>query len=273
MYWRPIPELYPPYLRRRIARGRGVRDGPSYVPWLKVRDVPSRGTSSVVSGIVVNRTHHLLSELEATYFYLVERRPETIDILEQWPVLDIDETLKIARRHGVRHPFKGPYPEPFTIDLLIAERSPTGTLYRAASIKSPGDAVDPDIRRRLAVEHAWCEAHGIPWTLVDTSRFDKVLLANLRSLRGWHRHRFATAPGMATMFAHTFLHRYETNVLLSELITRTAKSLRLDMVTAQDLFRYCGWTDRIAVSLRHEIALDRPLILRRAPTPCLASIP
>src|SRR5579859_517756 len=153
MHWKPKPELYPPYLRRRIARGRGVREGTSYVPWLKVRDVPSKGTSSVVSGIVVDRTHHLLSALEATYFYLIERRPQTVDILEQWPILDIDGTLKLTQLRGVRHPFKGPYPEPFTIDLLIAERTATGLHYRAASIKSPEDANDSDVRRRLAVEH------------------------------------------------------------------------------------------------------------------------
>ncbi|MFC5742892.1 TnsA endonuclease N-terminal domain-containing protein [Dyella tabacisoli] len=216
-----------------------------------------------MKGIVVDRTHHLLSELEATYFYLIERRAQTVDILEQWPILDIDGTMQLSRQWGVRHPFKGPYPEPFTVDLLIAEQTTAGPRFRAASIKTPDDANNPAIRQRLAIEHAWCKARGIPWTLVDTRQFNRVLLANLRFLRGWYRHRFTPSAGRATQFAHAFSKGYETNVPLVDLISRTAVRLRMNVGSAQDLFRYCGWTERVAVSLTDQITLDRPLVLRR----------
>lgn len=263
MYWKPNPDIYPPYLRPRIRRGRGVGHGREYVPWLKVRDVPSRGTSSVISGIRIGRPHHLLSELEATYFFLIERRPSTVEIREQWPILDLDGTLTLCARLGVRHRYRGIYPEPFTIDFLITERIDGELKYRAASIKTREDAANHEIRHRLSLEHAWCRERKIPWTLVDTSAFDRTLLANLRFVRAWFRHRHEPDIDGVTRFSKLFAALYQRNVPLGELIGCVAKRLHLRGPDADDLFRYAAWSDNIAVSLTHPIGLDKPLVLRR----------
>ncbi len=260
MYWKPEPHHYPPYLRTRVRRGQGVRCGQDYRPWLRVRDVPSDGTSSIVSGINIRRPFHLLSELEATYFFLAERKAITVDLMEQWPIFDIDRTLELSARFGVQHPRKRGFPEPFTIDFLISEDTGGGVKHRAASIKSADDARDPSMRRRLAVERAWCAERGIPWTLVDTSHFSKRLLSNLRFMRGWFRHGYKPDTRQADCFAAAFQSTYAPNVCLGELIQRAAKPLRLCDDTADDLFRYCAWTGRIAVSLHSELTLDRPLV-------------
>lgn len=269
MYWKPDPLLYPPYLRPKIRRGRGVGKGLSYVPWLKAREVPSRGTSSIIHGIRVNRSHHLLSELETIYFFLIERKLSTVDIREQWPILDVDKTLELCAKYGVHHKYRGPYPEPFTIDFLIAEYVDGKLNYRAASIKTPADAKDPAVRLRLAVEHAWCLEHGIPWTLIDTSVFGatllnrKTLLANLRFLRAWFRHRYSPDAQSVEEFAQQFHASYHTNVPLEGLIQRAGKCLRLSDNLSQDLFRYCAWADFIKVSLMHPLSMNLPLVLRR----------
>lgn len=102
VHWKPNPLLYPPHLRARIKRRRGVGLGSLYVPWLKVREVPSKGTSAIIRGIFTGRPHHLLSELEAIYFFLLERRSSTVDLREQWPILDFDRTLELCEQFGVR---------------------------------------------------------------------------------------------------------------------------------------------------------------------------
>ena len=96
MLWDPSPKLYAPYLQGRVRRGLGIGVGEGYSPWLKVRDVPSRGTSSILHGIKIRRSFHLLSKLETTYFYIVERNPTVIDVREQFPILDIGETRAMA---------------------------------------------------------------------------------------------------------------------------------------------------------------------------------
>lgn len=262
MYWKPDPFLYPPYLRTRIKRRRGVGSGSVYVPWLKVRDVPSRGTSVVSRGIFSGRSHHLLSELEAIYFLLVERRASTVDIREQWPILDIDRTLELCSQFGVRHAMRNGYPEPFTIDFVITERVNGELKYRAASIKSPEDARDPRVRLRLAVEHAWCQDRGIPWTLVDTTRFDKTMLQNLRFLRAWFRHRYLSDPSLEGRFVDQFNAAYAPNRPLNELLAQLSRLLRQPMAVMEDAFRYCAWSSQLQPSLMHPLALNAPVVLQ-----------
>lgn len=253
--------LYPPYWRARIRRSRGIGRGPTYLPWLKVRDVPSRGTSSVSQGVFSGRSHHLLSELEATYFFLVERNPGTVEIREQWPILDIDKTLELCSRFGVRPRTRGGFPEPFTLDFLITERVNGQLKHRAASVKSPEDAKDPDKRLRLAVEHAWCQDRGIAWTLVDTQRFDKTMLETLRFMRGWFRHQYAPDASLEDSFVRQFVAHRAPNQLLSDMLARVARSIRQPITRVEDAFRYCTWSGRIKPSLAHKLAMDLPVVL------------
>lgn len=261
MYWRPDPLLYPPYLRARVRRCRGIGSGPSYVPWLKVRDVPSRGTSVVSRGVFSGRAHHLLSELEAIYFYLLERRASTVEIREQWPILDMDRTLELCAMFGVRPRMRNGYPEPFTIDFLVTERVDGRLTHRAASVKSTEDARDPDIRLRLAVEHAWCHERGIPWTLVNTQQFDKTMLEALRFMRSWFRHQYAPDAAVDQRFVAQFAANHTPNRLLSEVLVRVSRSLRQPIATVEDVFRYCAWSGSILPSLAHPLAMDAPVVL------------
>lgn len=263
MHWVPDHKLYPPYLKTRIQRGRGVSKGIDYKPWLKIRDVPSIGTSSSISGIIIPRPYNLLSELETIYFYLIERKKSTFDIQEQWPILDIDRTLELCAEYGVRHNFRGSNPEPFTIDFLITSKNAQYTSeIRAASIKTPEDASNPLIRQRLLIEYLWCKERGIPWTLIDTSRFTKTLLENLRFIRSWHRHRYIPNPEIEAFFLKRFDFTYSKNIVLNDINKLISKKLFISENLALDTFRYCAWTNQIDICLEHSIALNKPIVLR-----------
>ncbi len=226
--------------------------------------MPSQGTCVVCRGVHSERSHHLLSELEAIYFYLLERRPNTVEIREQWPILDIDRTIELCAQFGVRQRMRNGLPEPFTIDFLITERIDGKLKHRAASIKSPEDAKSPAVRQRLAVEHAWCEERGIPWTLVKTERFDKTMLENLRFLRTWFRHRYAPNALLENRFMVLFTLHYAANQPLSELLAYLSRLLRQPVTLITDVFRYCAWSGQIRPSLAHALALDSPVILAEA---------
>lgn len=262
MHWKPNPLLYPAHLRARVKRHRGVGLGSCYAPWLKVRDVPSIGTSAITRGILTGRPHHLLSELEAIYFFLIERRASTVDLREQWPILDFDRTLELCERFGVRHTARSGYTEPFTIDLLITERVEGQLRYRAASVKSPEDARDPLVRLRLAVEHAWCEERGIPWTLVDTTQFNKTMLETLRFIRAWFRHRYVSNSLLEDRFVERFAAAYSPNLPLGEMLAKLSELLRQPATVMEDVFRFCAWYNRIQPSLVHPLALNAPVVLR-----------
>lgn len=265
MFWKPTPALYHPHLRPRVRAGKGVGHGLTYKPWLSRREVPSQGTSSGVEGLLISRPYHLLSELETMYLFLVERGVHVVDIREQWPILDLNRTLELCRELGIPHKYKGVYPEPATIDFLITEKVNGKLVHRAASIKTPEDASRPEVRRRLAVEYRWCQERGIPWTLVDTSRFNKTVLESLRFIRGWFPNRYQSDEEYEKRFAHRFLENYSKSTPLAGILRLTGRDLRLDQPSVLDAFKYCAWASHIPVSLRHPISLNSPLVLGSAP--------
>jgi ABC-type multidrug transport system fused ATPase/permease subunit len=66
--------------------------------------VASQGLASRIKGWKTGRVHHLLSELETSYFYLLEWSLSVLDIREQFPLLPLEETLAIADQCGIAHP-------------------------------------------------------------------------------------------------------------------------------------------------------------------------
>lgn len=264
MEWDTDVSLYMPHFWNRLRRGQGVGIQAAYKPWLRVRDVPSRGTSSIVRGIRIPRPVHLLSQMETTYFFLLERRRSTQDCREQFPILDIARTLELCEELHVRHPHRGFYPEPFTIDFMVTELIDGQPCFRAASIKTPNDALNPTVLSRLAVEHRWCAEHNISWTLVDTSAFDDTLLKNLRFMRAWFLHRHIPDYTQAIRFTACLLDSYQRNTLLDEIIHGVCQRLRLPIDAGHDIFRFCAWDGLIPVSLRHGLAFNLPLVLRNA---------
>lgn len=261
MLWNPDPEMYPKFLQPRASKGRGMGAGASYRPWLMTHDVPSRGTSSRLMGVRIPRLHHFLSELETMYFLLLERQSAVVDIREQFPILHITETLDLCSARGIRHGYKDGYPEPFTIDFLITERVNGDEVIRAASIKSAEDATDPKIMARLAIEFLWCQSHDIHWSLVDTSKFTKTLLENLRFIRGWFQADYQPDAKIEARFIQAFQHAYRPNAVLMEILKSVSYRLRISDFEAQNIFRYCAWSKAIDVDVEKSISLNRPLAL------------
>lgn len=261
MEWSPILANYPRYLRSRIKQGKGVGRGMDYKPWLKVRDVSSRGDSGMISGILIPRTYHLLTSLQKIYFYQIERLPSVVDIREQFPILEINKTFELCSFHRVKHPYKGMNPAPFTIDFVITERIGGELRHRAASIKAAAYASDVEALQRLKVERDWCKAKKIPWSRVDTTKFSKEVHANLRFIRSWYRHRYSPSQAFDSLFADQFLRFYTRNVPLRTLIEETASELHIPAERAVDAFRYNAWKDRIPVSLLAQLSMTNPLVL------------
>jgi len=262
--WPPNLHLYPKFWRTRLRQGRGIGVGSNYRPWLKVRDLGSCGTSHVVFGIKSGRRHHLLSDYELLYFYLVERRTSTCQIYEQWPILDLEGTLCLCSELSVHHPYARGLPDPVTVDFLIAEQRPEGRAVRSVAIKSPEDALKPHVLRSLAVQQQWCTSHGLRWVLADLAVVKDVrtTLESLKFLRWWFR-LGARMPSKAETerLARTFLDAYRRDQTLAEMLARSGEILGLQRPHAIQTFRYAGWLAEIPVDLQSPIRLDAPLML------------
>ena len=90
---------------RYIKEGRGQGTLSAYKPWIMIHDFPSLGMVSRVFGNTTGRIHHLLSNMELSYFYILDWSDKVYDIREQYPLLDIAAVLEIADKAGIRYPF------------------------------------------------------------------------------------------------------------------------------------------------------------------------
>src|SRR5450631_4218601 len=134
-----------------IKAGFGQGSGPTFKPFMFVRDVPSMGTSSMVQSRITGRNHHYLSDQEFKVHLLAEYSQLTLDIREQFALLPWEETQSIAQQLGLRHPiFPGTTtPTVLTTDLLLDLKRPDGTELVAISVKLTKDLTARNLEKLL----------------------------------------------------------------------------------------------------------------------------
>ena len=167
---------YDHYLRY-LKEGRGQGSGIDYKPWIFIHDFPSNGISSRIMGRTTGRIHHLLSRNEAYYFYILDADPDVLDIREQFP-LRLTETMEIARRLNVRHPWKGTFPFVMTTDFLITR---SDGLY-ARTVKSSSELDNPRVMEKFSIEHAYWSSKSVDWKIVTENQIDRDKALNLQWL-------------------------------------------------------------------------------------------
>jgi len=84
--------IYQKYLKE----GRGQGEGAYYKPWSRIHDFASNGIVSRVRGVKTGRVHHLMSNLELYFFFLLDWSDEVLGIREQYPLIDLNNAIKIA---------------------------------------------------------------------------------------------------------------------------------------------------------------------------------
>ena len=151
---------YRHYLRY-LKEGRGQGAGSDYKPWIYIHDFPSRGVSARIPGRTTGRIHHLLSRNEEYYFYLLDADPDVLDIREQFP-LRLTETMEIARKLNIKHPWKGDFPFVMTTDFLITRKDG----LHARTIKCSAELDKPRIIEKFSVEQAYWASHGVGWKII-----------------------------------------------------------------------------------------------------------
>ena len=167
---------YQHYLRY-LKEGRGQGTGSDYKPWIRIHDFPSRGVSARIPGRTTGRIHHLLSRYEEYYFYILDADPDVLDIREQFP-LRLTETLEIARRLNIKHPWKGDFPFVMTTDFLVTRADG----LHARTIKCSDELDNPRIIEKFSIEQAYWAARGIDWKIVTEKQISRDRALNYQWL-------------------------------------------------------------------------------------------
>ena len=147
-------EWNPEKFKRYQKEGRGEGILSQYLPWVTVRDFPSRGRVTRVKGWKTNRLHHFLSDHETRLFYLLEWLDSVIDIREQFPLLDLELAQKISADIGVKYPVDSTskFPNVLTTDFMVTINQDGKTLNVALTVKPSTELkkkrVNQELRRK-----------------------------------------------------------------------------------------------------------------------------
>lgn len=207
-------------IQRFLKEGRGKGEKGSYKPWLTVRDVPSRGTSSRDNGWKTGRTHHLLSGHELSTFYCLCWSRRITDIREQFPLLPLEETLALAKECGVKHPAHPVTKEPvvLTTDFLITLDREGGDSEEARTVKEAHDLSSQRVLEKLEIERRYWEVRNIAWGIITEREIPGVVAENVKNL-----YEARSLP------SYTTLHQQELDDIahvLTRLVTETQQPLR-----------------------------------------------
>ena len=167
-----------------MLEGRGNGWGPGYKPWIHVQDFASRGIASRVKGRTTGRVHHLMSNNELAYFYILDWSDKVTDIREQYPLSDIELAVKIAAQAGIRYPADNVsgYPYVLTCDFMIT----TEDGLKARTVKLASELDNKRTLEKLEIERRYWEAKNIEWKLVTEREIPYQKAKNIEWLYAAH---------------------------------------------------------------------------------------
>ena len=173
-----------------VRAGRGQGEGAEYIPWLQIGDFSSQGRSHRIQDHENGRIHHLFSDLEADYYHILAWADTVVDIREQYPLLPVAETERIADTLGIRHPRApggGKCNEVMTTDFLLTVCDKTGDIhYEARYVKYASDLKKPRVCEKLKIEQQYWAERNIICKVVTEHSFNRLKAHNIRNLLGYY---------------------------------------------------------------------------------------
>ncbi|EJP6472084.1 heteromeric transposase endonuclease subunit TnsA [Clostridium botulinum] len=166
----------------RLKEGRGNGRFQEYKPWIKVHEVPSEGRVHRVYGWKTKRIHQLLSDLECYYFLIMQFSDKVVDIREQYPLLPLEQTIAIAKEHGIKHPAienKQSKEVVMTTDFVLTLKGKNKNYDIARTIKEKSKLSKKRVCEKFFIEEKYWDIKGVNWGIVTDSEIPKVKGKNL----------------------------------------------------------------------------------------------
>lgn len=244
--------------RRYIAEGRGQGVLEEYKPWIVIQDFPSRGIVSRIQGITTGRVHHLMSNLELYYFYILDWSQRTIDIREQFPLVDLQDAMEIADKIGVKYPVdkRSGFPYVLTSDFLVTTNQ--GIVVR--SVKLSGELKKLRVREKLEIERQYWEKRGIEWRLVTEHEISMLKAKNIEwLLSGEQLSQLISDEDVMKRSLCRFLELYGADdIPFSQILEIIEKEYRLERGGGIAIFKKLVTDRRIPLDISRKIDLSDP---------------
>lgn len=167
---------------RFIKDGKGQGIGKNYNPWICTQTFPSAGRVSRVLGWKTGRIHHLLSDLQTRYFYMLEWEDNVTDIREHFPLINPQDTIKEKEdlRFDLFTDKDSGTPYVISTNFLITIKDSNGSnTYLARTVKKDLELEKKNTLERLEIERRYWEAKGIDWGIVTQKEISNTFARNI----------------------------------------------------------------------------------------------
>ena len=279
MYLGAITKAEQLRIRRRRKQGFGEGEGADYKPWLTVRSFGSRGTSHRLVG-KHGRQYHLFSDGEYRCALVLEWSDTVLDVRDQYPLHDVEETIRIAHQLGVRHPApmsrgKMTCPPTMTTDFLVTISGLGGQDSLAAIYVKPSANLEQatEGRRKVQrllqkaeIERTYWSRRNVPFKVVTERDIPENLWRNLDlilPLRTLDGYAFRTDPDVALDLLHRRIEQ-AGDAPLRDACSRVDRELGLEAGSGLTLAFHALASKKWIADMTTLIDAGRPLRCARA---------
>ncbi|EGD49572.1 TnsA endonuclease [Ruminiclostridium papyrosolvens DSM 2782] len=249
--------------QRFINEGRGQGTGAEYKPWLTINDYPSMGRVSRILGWKTGRVHHLFTDLQARYFYLLEWADQVMDIRECFPLLNADEVIQ--NKAGLDFQCfcdkKTGTPYVLQTTFLITLRTINGKeQIIARTVKAQSELEKRLTLESLEIQRRYWDAKGIDWGVITNKDIPVSAAKNIEWL---HSSKNLEDRGLDTDAAEqigALLQEeiYQNPMQLRKVLQDFEKENLLEAGTALAVFKYLLANKRLKINITEAINLNLP---------------
>ncbi len=237
---------------RYVNEGRGKGSGKFYQPWIKIQDFPSVGRASRAPGWKTNRVHHLMSDWETRLFYIFEWSKEVQDIREQYPLLDLDLAMEIAKDMGVRYPVNSKSNTPYvlTTDFMLTVKQGKKNIKIARTFKMTKDLEKKRTIEKLELEKCYWQKQNIDWAIVTEQEVCKIFASNIQWVHSDYHWKLSEEQNNENCY-------YFSNILKEKLSSRKFKISTITTALDNDM----GFEIGTSLSLFKHLVARREIIV------------
>lgn len=168
-------------IEKMEKQGRGQGHGRNYKPWLTIRDVTSHGFKHRIKGWKTDRTHHLFSNLELSFFFWLESLPNVVDIRERFPLLPIEKTIEISDKFEIKHPYDHNKFEHIvmTTDFLVDHKIQDQPILKAYSVMTSKGLLSTRVLRKTLIEREFWKKQEVEFAVITDKDIPTELANNV----------------------------------------------------------------------------------------------
>ncbi|MCX2827251.1 TnsA endonuclease N-terminal domain-containing protein [Bacillus pseudomycoides] len=173
-----------------------------------------------------------LSRLEYNYFLLLDYSKHVIDIREQYPLLDLELAMEIAKEKKIKYPTDSRSSTPYIMstDFIITINENNCEKIIARTVKSSNELEKKRVQEKFEIERCYWEQKNIDWGIITERDVPLPFVNNLKRIRN------ANIVMSCPMLTKEMIHLLEKFVVyLNESTVYLEKSL--EVFTRENLLK------------------------------------